>query len=98
MPAYLHADIEVIDPALYDEYRRQVKPLVDKHQGRFLVRGGATELLEGERTLRRQVLIEFPSLEAVRGFYNDPDYAPLIALRKRASRGSLVAIDGVPPG
>lgn len=97
MPAYIHADIEVLDPTLYEEYRRQVKPIVDRHSGRFLVRGGAVELLEGERAIRRQVLIEFPSMQALRAFYGDPAYVPLIALRQRASRGSLVAIEGVPP-
>jgi uncharacterized protein (DUF1330 family) len=60
-----------------------------------LVRGGAPELLEGEGEPRRQVLLEFPTMAQLRAFYDGPDYAPLKALRQRASLGRLVAIEGV---
>lgn len=94
MPAYVHAQIEVTDPALYDEYRRQVAATVSAYGGRFLVRGGAAEILEGEGPLKRQVILEFADMAALKAWYHSPEYKPLIALRQRASRGMLVAVEG----
>jgi uncharacterized protein (DUF1330 family) len=94
MSAYLIADVEVHDPAGYDEYRRGVLPLVLAHGGKFLVRGGANKVLEGPWSPHRTVVIEFPSMEALDAFYNDPAYAPLIALRQRISSASLIAVQG----
>ncbi len=63
-----------------------------------VVRGGEMVVLEGPVAPGRRVLLEFPDLAAVRAFHADPAYAPLIALRQRAARGTLIAIDGLPPG
>jgi uncharacterized protein (DUF1330 family) len=95
MAAYLHADIEVTDPATYEEYRRQVPAMIAAHGGRYLVRGGATEVLEGDGVPRRQVILEFPDMARLKAFYHSPEYAPMKALRQRASRGTLVAIEGI---
>jgi uncharacterized protein (DUF1330 family) len=97
MAAYLYGDIEITDPELYETYRRQVPAIIAAHGGRYLVRGGAPELLEGEGEPRRQVLLEFPTMDQLRAFYDGPDYAPLKALRQRASLGRLVAVEGVAP-
>ncbi|MBS0412435.1 MAG: DUF1330 domain-containing protein [Proteobacteria bacterium] len=97
MPAYIHGDIEITDPELYETYRLQVPAIITAHGGRYLVRGGAPELLEGEGSPRRQVLLEFPTMAQLRAFYDGPDYAPLKALRQRASLGRLVAMEGVAP-
>jgi uncharacterized protein (DUF1330 family) len=94
MAAYIHADIEVTDPALYETYRQQVPAVVAAHGGRFLVRGGAAELLEGERTLRRQVILEFPDMAHLQAFYHSPEYQVLVRLRQSASKGSLIALQG----
>lgn len=94
MTAYLIADVDVQDPALYDEYRRQVKATIEQHGGRFLVRGGAHEVLEGEGVVHRAVVVEFPSMEALRRWYRSPEYAPLITMRQKASKGFLFAADG----
>ncbi len=94
MSAYLIADVEVYDQNVYAEYRRQVLPLIQQHGGRFIVRGGAHELLEGDWRPRRVVIIEFPDMAALKAWYRSPEYAKLIALRQGASRGSLVAVEG----
>ncbi len=94
MPAYLIADVEVRDPDVYAEYRRQVLPLVQKHGGRFIVRGGAHRVLEGDWAPRRLVVIEFPDMATLEAWYGSPEYAKLIALRQGVSRGSLVAVEG----
>lgn len=95
MPAYIHASGQVTDPATFDIYRQQVPALVARHGGRFLVRGGAAVRLEGQGEPGRQVILEFPDMAHARAFYDDPDYAPLIALRQRASTLTLTLIEGV---
>ena len=95
MPAYIHAHIEVLDPVKFDEYRVRVKATVDAFGGRFLVRGGAAERLEGGGSAQRQVIVEFPDMATLKAWYASPGYTPLIALRQSCSRGTLDAIEGV---
>lgn len=95
MAAYIYGDIEVIDPAAYEPYRQQVPALIAAHGGRYLVRGGAVETLEGDRPPRRQVILEFPDMAHLKAFYTSPQYQKLIAIRQSASVGSLIAIEGV---
>jgi uncharacterized protein (DUF1330 family) len=94
MAAYLIADTLITDPQAYDEYRRQVAPLITKFGGRFIVRGGKHEVLEGDWQVHRIVAIEFPSMAALKSWYGSPEYAPLIAMRQRASTAVLVAVEG----
>ena len=95
MAAYVIGEIEVTDAALYEDYRKQVLATIEKHGGRFLVRGGAVEPLEGGWSPKRLVLLEFPSAAKALGWYRSAEYAPLIKLRQRASRGKLVAVEGI---
>jgi uncharacterized protein (DUF1330 family) len=94
MAAYLMGEIEVTDPAAYEDYRRQVLAVVTKYGGRFIVRGGKVETLEGGWSPKRVVALEFPSMDQARSFYRSPEYAPLIALRQKASRGKLILVEG----
>jgi uncharacterized protein (DUF1330 family) len=94
MPAYLVANTHITDHARYDEYKRRVAPLIAKHGGRFLVRGGAHTVLEGAWQPSRLVVIEFPSMDALRAWYDSDEYAPLISLRQQAATGDLVAVEG----
>ncbi|HJU22539.1 MAG TPA: DUF1330 domain-containing protein [Casimicrobiaceae bacterium] len=95
MPAYLVADIEVTDPEGYAECRRTVGESIAAFGGRFLARGGKTVTLEGNWSPSRLVIVEFPSIERLQAWYDSPDYAPALALRKRASVGSLVMTEGI---
>ena len=94
MPAYVFGEIEVTDPATYEEYRKQVLAVVTKYGGRFIVRGGHVEGLEGGWAPKRFVALEFPSMDQARKWYRSPEYAPLIELRQKASRGKLILVDG----
>jgi uncharacterized protein (DUF1330 family) len=94
MAAYMIGEIEVTDQATYDEYRKQVMATVEKHGGRFIVRGGKVEALEGGWAPKRLVILEFPTMQKLLGWYRSAEYAPLIKLRQRASRGRLVAVEG----
>jgi uncharacterized protein (DUF1330 family) len=99
MPAYLIADIDVTDSDAYAEYRRTVGASIAAFGGRFLARGGTTETLEGNWKPKRVVIVEFASMERLRAWYDSPEYAPALALRKRASVSSLVMTEGIPgPG
>jgi uncharacterized protein (DUF1330 family) len=95
MAAYLFVNIEVSDPAAYAEYRNGVSPLIYKHGGEYLARGGATELIEGDWTPGRLVLLKFPDMAALQAFLNDPEYQPLKALRLRAAETQMLAVEGI---
>jgi uncharacterized protein (DUF1330 family) len=95
MAAYIIADVQVTDSEQYEEYRKQVPAIIAAHGGRYLVRGGRVERLEGEFTPARLVVLEFPTIEALRAFYRSPEYAPLIAMRQGSARSSLIAVEGV---
>jgi uncharacterized protein (DUF1330 family) len=95
MPAYLIADIEIHDAVAYEEYKRIVPESVARHGGRFLIRGGAVDSKEGGWNPRRLTVIEFPTMEQARRFYDSPEYAPALAIRLKASNARLVLADGV---
>jgi uncharacterized protein (DUF1330 family) len=94
MAAYVIADIEVTDTAVYDEYRRQVLATVTKYGGRFMVRGGKMDVLEGDWAPKRVVVLEFQTMDALKRWYHSDEYKPLIALRQKATIGKLIAVEG----
>jgi uncharacterized protein (DUF1330 family) len=95
MAAYVIAHVRVEDPELYEDYRAQVVATIEAHGGRFLARGGKAELLEGTADPARVVVLEFPSYERARAWYDSDEYRPLIELRQNASTGDLILVDGV---
>ena len=86
MPAYVIADVTVKNPEVY--------ATVTKYGGRFLVRGGACEAVEGDWRPGRVVVIEFPDMAAAKAWYGSAEYGPLAKLRQSASTGSLLLIEG----
>ena len=94
MAAYVIAEIEVTDPATYEDYRKQVPGVVEKYKGKFIVRGGRIESIEGGWSPKRMVVVEFPSMDQALKFYRSPEYRPLIALRQSASKGKLIIVEG----
>jgi len=95
MTAYVVAEIEILNPAGYKEYTTTVPATIAKYGGRFLVRGGTAEVLEGDWPERRRVIIEFPSLDAAKRWWNSPDYQKPKAMRRANSNGRLLLLDGV---
>ena len=94
MAAYVLGEIEITHPEGYKEYTRLVPATIAKYGGRFLIRGGACEPLEGEWPQRRHVLLEFASMDAARRWWNSPEYEKLKAMRQAASHGRLLLIEG----
>jgi uncharacterized protein (DUF1330 family) len=72
-----------------------VPALIAAHGGRYLVRGGAVKVLEGNASPERQVILEFPDMAALERFYHSPEYQELVAIRQTAASGYLLAIEGV---
>jgi uncharacterized protein (DUF1330 family) len=94
MPAYVIADVEVTDPAGFEEYRKQVPATVAKYGGRFLVRGGALEAVEGEWRPKRLVVVEFPSLQDAKRWYDSTEYKGPKALRQRTAKTKILLVEG----
>jgi len=95
MAAYVIADIEVTDPEAYEGYKRAVATTIAAYGGRYLARGGHTDVVEGTWQPRRLVVIQFPSLTRAREWYASVSYAPLLSLRLRSAATNLVIIDGI---
>lgn len=93
--AYVVAQVDVKDPAAYEEYRAQVPATLAKYGGEFLVRGGKVEVLEGEPPLGRVVILRFASLEQARTWYRSPEYAGPLALRQRVAVSRAMLVEGV---
>jgi uncharacterized protein (DUF1330 family) len=94
MPGYVIADVEVLDPVVFEEYRARVSGTIAAYDGRYLVRGGATETREGDWSPNRLIVLEFPSLARAREWFDSPEYRPLIALRQRSARTKIVIAEG----
>lgn len=95
MAVYVIADIEVRDPALYEQYRQKVPATIAAYGGRYLARGGATQVLEGAWQPRRTVILEFPDMARFQAWWDSPEYTPLRALRQRATDSNLVVTQGL---
>ena len=96
MAAYAIGRLQMRDASWLAEYGPKTAALVEKHGGTYRVRGGAMERLEGEGDLPSVIVVlEFPSMDQARAWYNDPEYAPLIALRQAGSELDFVLVEGV---
>ena len=95
MAAYVIVDIEVTDPVEYEEYKRLAAPTVAAYGGRYVVRGGAAETLEGDWVPHRLVVLEFESVEQARRWWNSPEYTVARAIRQRTASTNMVVVAGL---
>jgi uncharacterized protein (DUF1330 family) len=95
MSAYVIVDIEVTDAEGYEEYKKLAAPTVAQFGGKYLARGGATEVLEGEWQPKRLVILEFENIERAKAWLNSEEYRPARALRHRYARSNMVVVAGV---
>ena len=94
MTAYMFVQGTISDEDRYGRYREAVMPLIERFEGRH-VKGGKVELLEGRQDGRHTALFEFPSLDAIHGFWNSPEYGPVKELRRGAAEMEVWAIPGI---
>jgi uncharacterized protein (DUF1330 family) len=95
MSALVIVDIVIRDPVAYEEYRRIAAPTVAAHGGRYPVRGGRVESLEGDWRPARLVVLEFPSVERAKAWWNSEEYRPARALRDAAASTRMLVVEGV---
>ena len=94
MPTFVVGDISIHDPATYERYKLLAPPSIGKYGGRYAVRGGVTDTLEGKWEPQRLVILEFPSAERARAWWNSPEYAEAKAIRQSCATTDMVLIDG----
>ena len=94
MPAYVIAQIEVTDVEQFRKYLQENPRTIALYGGRYVVRGGEIVTLEGAAPANRLVVIEFPSLEKAKEWYNSPEYQKVKVLRDGAAHGSIIAVQG----
>jgi len=97
MPAYVVVDITISDKHEYERYKELAAPAVAAYGGRYLVRGGRADILEGAWLPARFVILEFPTAEAGRAWWASPEYAPAKALRQRCADTKMILVEGVTP-
>ena len=96
MPAYVISEVEVLDDRLINTYRAMAEATIAQYGGRYIVRGGAVEAVEGERDpARRFVIVEFPTMERAREWYGSREYAEALKVRATALTRTLVFVEGV---
>jgi uncharacterized protein (DUF1330 family) len=94
MPAYVAVDITIKDQDTYERYKLLAPPAIAKYGGRYLVRGGTTTTLEGDWTPGRFVILEFPTAEKAKQWWDSPEYAEAKALRQSCADTQMVLLDG----
>lgn len=94
MPAYVLVQVDVTDPETYEQYKPLVPPTIAQYGGRFVVRGGKTEVLEGSWSPKRLVILEFPSVEQAKKWWSSSEYAPAKALRQRSAKTEMIVVEG----
>jgi uncharacterized protein (DUF1330 family) len=95
MSAYVIVDIEVTDPAGYDEYKKLAPPAVAAYGGKYLARGGRTAELEGGWNSQRLVLLEFESIDKAKAWLESPEYAPAKTLRHKYAHSRMIVVQGI---
>lgn len=92
---YVVVHLEITDLEKFEEYRGKVPGTIAQYDGRYLVRGGEMEALEGEPLPARTVVLEFPSVDRAKSWYHSSEYQAIIGLRLAASSGHAQIVEGV---
>lgn len=95
MPAYIIVEVEVKDPVRYEDYKRLTPASIKTYGGKFIVRGGKAELLEGEEKPKRIVVLEFESVEKAKQWWNSPEYREAKKLRYQTAKSRMIVVDGI---
>ena len=94
MAAYVLVEVEVTDPTTYEEYKQLTPATLAVYGGKFVVRGGASETLEGDWKPNRVVVLEFPSVEQAKAWWSSPEYSKAKAIRQRAASTRMIVLEG----
>ena len=95
MAGYIVVDIEITDPDEYQKYTQQTAATIERYGGKFLVRGGHSEMLEGDWKPKRIVILEFPSVAQAKTWYDSPEYSAIKGIRHRSAISNMLLVHGV---
>ena len=95
MSAYLIVEIDIVDPAGYEEYKKLASATVERYGGKYIVRGGAVETLEGDWKPKRIVVLQFDSMQHAKEWLNCEEYREPRKMRHRTARTRMVVVEGV---
>ena len=95
MSAYVVVQVDITDPVRYADYKELVPASLEKYGGKFLVRGGKTHTMEGGWAPKRFVIVEFPSVEQARAWWDSPEYRAARDLRWATSDSQLIIAEGI---
>ena len=95
MPAYVIVEIDILDPAGYKEYKNLASATVEQYGGKYIVRGGRTEVLEGDWNPKRIVLLEFESAQRAKEWLNCEEYREPRKMRHRTAKTNMIVVEGV---
>lgn len=94
MPAYVILDIKINNAEMYEEYKKLTPASIAAYGGKFIVRGGATETLEGDWQPGRVVVLEFPDAGCARQWWNSSEYASAKTIRQSAANTKMILVEG----
>ena len=94
MKAYVIVEVKINDPVLYEEYKKLTPRSLEKYHGKFIVRGGASESLEGDWNPQRIVVLEFPTVQLAKDWWSSNEYAPAKSLRQRTAYTKMLLVEG----
>ncbi|PYJ76202.1 MAG: DUF1330 domain-containing protein [Verrucomicrobia bacterium] len=95
MPAYVIVEIDIVDPVGYEEYKKLADATVKKYSGKYIVRGGKAETLEGDWDPKRIVVLEFESTDRAKEWLNCEEYREPRKMRHRTARTNMILVEGV---
>jgi uncharacterized protein (DUF1330 family) len=95
MAGYIIVELDVTDPEKFEEYRKLVPPVIEMYGGEYIVRGGETQVLEGDWDPKRIVVLKFESVQRVMEFMNSEEYAPVKQIRLDSANSNVLVVDGV---
>ena len=94
MPAYVIVEVEINNPEEYEDYKKLTPASIAAYDGKFIVRGGKTETLEGDWEPQRIVVLEFPTIERAKEWWHSSEYAPAKAIRQRTASTRMILVEG----
>ena len=95
MPAYIIVEIEITDPVGYEEYKKLAGPTVEQYGGKYIVRGGAVETLEGNWNPKRMVVLKFESMQRAKEWLDCEEYREPRKMRHRTAKTKMIIVEGV---
>jgi uncharacterized protein (DUF1330 family) len=95
MAAYVIVEIEIVDPVGYEEYKKQAAATVLKHGGKYIVRGGAMEVLEGDWKPKRLVVLQFESMQRAKEWLHCEEYREPRKMRRRTAKTNMILVEGI---